>query len=335
MDVTIMDSITNVRTLKHAHSEATVAGTPIVVNGHVLIPVNSKDADTDNTYVYWGKVRFAKAAALAIDPGEVCYWDAADKNINKDGVGNTPAGICVEAAAADDTTVIVMLLPNIELVDAGEIRLADGKIMIGGATGIAAAQTPSGDVTMTNAGVMTIGAKKVTAAKTAIADGKIFIGGADGAAAEKTLSGDITMTNEGVTAIGAGKVTAAMLANGAGLAAAITAGLGASANYAKTTDGAQTLAADDASDRVVLGIVTVTEVFADGDGGQTVFTIGETDTANKFMADTVLASAAAGSIFFFAGTLTAAKDLLVTGTPATGTGTGAISVSVLMLPAAA
>ena len=113
MDVTIMDSITNVRTLKYAHSSATVAGTPIVVNGHVFIPVNTKDADDDNTYVYWGKVQFAKAASLAIDPGEVCYWDVADAEINKTSTDNTAVGICVEAAAAADTTVIVMLQPNV------------------------------------------------------------------------------------------------------------------------------------------------------------------------------------------------------------------------------
>ena len=291
MDVTIMDSITNVRTLKYAHSSATVAGTPIVVNGHVLIPVNAKDADEDNTYVYWGKVQFAKADSLAIDPGEVCYWDADDEEINKDSPGNTPAGICVEAAAEADETVIVMLLPNIELVDAGEIRLAEAKILVGAATGIAAAKTPSGDVTI-----------------------------------------DV----DGVTAIGAKKVTAAMLADGAGLAALITAGLGASATYAKTTSGAQTLLAANGSGegaRIVLIVVVVTETFAAGDGAATIFDFGETDSVTKFKDD--LNSGTAGDIVIYAGSLTEEKALLVTAAAATGTGAGAIAVTVLALPAAA
>jgi hypothetical protein len=169
-----------------------------------------------------------------------------------------------------------------------------------------------------------------------LADGKILLGGEDGFAAAKSVSGDVTITREGATAIGAGKVTPAMLANGAGWAALLAAGLGASANYAKTTSGAQTLLAADADDaRVAMIVVTVTEAFADGDGGQPTFTIGETDTATKYAATTVFTDAALGSVFVLAGTLTAVKNLIVTGVAATGTGTGAISVMAMVLPAAA
>jgi len=124
------------------------------------------------------------------------------------------------------------------------------------------------------------------------------------------------------------------VAAGAGVAALISAGLGASAAYDKATTGAKTLLAADADDnRAAIIVVTVTEAFADGTGGQTVFIIGETGTTNKFMANTVLVNASLGDVFVFAGSITAAKDLLVTGTPATGTGTGAIAVTVLALPA--
>lgn len=246
----------------------------------------------------------------------------------------TDAGAGVQALYENAGTTSAASFNLIGSIAAGEITLAEAKVLVGAATGVAAAQTLGGDVTVIADGTVTIGAKKVTAAKTALADGKVFIGASGGAAAEQTLTGDVTVTNGGVTAIGSGKVTSAMLANGAGLAAALTAGLGASANYAKTTSGAQTLLASDASARVVLGIIVVSEIFANGDGAQTVFTIGETDTANKYVADTVLVSAASGAIFFFAGTLTANKALLVTGTAATGTGTGAIAVSALVLPAA-
>jgi hypothetical protein len=76
----------------------------------------------------------------------------------------------------------------------------DGKIIVGNGTTVTSVSV-SGDATLANTGALTIGAKKVTAAKTAIADGKILIGGADGAAAEQTLSGDATITNAGVVTI--------------------------------------------------------------------------------------------------------------------------------------
>lgn len=175
-----------------------------------------------------------------------------------------------------------------------------------------------------------------TAAEIALANGKVFIGNASGVAAEQTLSGDITITNAGVATIADGAVTSAKLAAGAGLAALFTSGVGANESYAKTTDGAQTTLAANGSgegDRTVLIIVNVDEAFADGDGGQTAFTIGETDSATKFAASTVFADALAGTVFVLAGTLTEEKALLVTGTEATGTGTGGITVTVLALPA--
>lgn len=42
--------------------------------------------------------------------------------------------------------------------------LASGKILLGNASGVAAAVTPTGDVTISNVGAMTIGAGKVTSA---------------------------------------------------------------------------------------------------------------------------------------------------------------------------
>lgn len=171
-----------------------------------------------------------------------------------------------------------------------------------------------------------------------LADGKIIVGDGDGLGAAVTPSGDVTITNAGVTAIGAGKVTSAMLENGAGLAALVAAGLGASDAYDNTTDGAQELVAANSAldgDRAVMIIVTVDEAFVTDEANtQTVFTIGQTGAATKFMANTVLVDATAGSVFVAAGILTEETALLVTGTPASGTGTGGVSVTVLLLPVA-
>lgn len=49
--------------------------------------------------------------------------------------------------------------------DATDIALASGKIMVGQSTGLASAVTPSGDVTLSTAGVATIAAAAVTSSK--------------------------------------------------------------------------------------------------------------------------------------------------------------------------
>ena len=90
---------------------------------------------------------------------------------------------------------------EMEALSGAGVSLNSGEILVGNADDAATAVTPSGDVTVSNTGVLTIGAKKVTAAKTAIADGKIFIGGADGAAAEQSLSGDATLAATGALTI--------------------------------------------------------------------------------------------------------------------------------------
>jgi len=209
----------------------------------------------------------------------------------------------------------------------------DGEILIGNGT-TAAMKSVSGDATLANTGELTIGAKKVTAAKTAIADGKIFIGGADGAAAEQTLTGDVTVTNAGVTAIGAGKVTSAMLADGAGVAALLTAGLGGSQTIAKEETGAKTIvAAHETKDRACIVVAVVTEAFATGDTSRTIVTVGEADTPDKMWAATSFPDGlAAGTVLVGAFTNSATKAITITSTAAAGTGTGGVAVTVIAIP---
>lgn len=119
-------------------------------------------------------------------------------------------------------------------IEAGDIAVADGKLIIGGAAGKGVTQTPSGDVTVSNAGVTTIGAKKVVKGMVSLAAGKVLAGkktsndgeeidisaegalvvgqGAGETPAAATLSGDVTMAKTGITTIGAGKVLNAMIA---------------------------------------------------------------------------------------------------------------------------
>lgn len=193
-----------------------------------------------------------------------------------------------------------------------------------------------GEIEAQSGSVISLPDLALEAADIGLADGDIIIGDATGKGASQPVTGDVTMTRAGVTAIGSAKVTSAMLANGAGWAALLTAGLGASANYPKTTNGVQTLLASNAAARIVLIIVTVTVAFANGDGGQPTFKFGETDTDTKYAATSVLTGATLGAVKVFAGTLTANKALIVTAGAGTGTTeTGAISVMAMVLPAAA
>jgi hypothetical protein len=124
---------------------------------------------------------------------------------------------------------------------------------------------------------------------------------------------------------------------GTGATTLVGAGLpvGAYAAYPKTTNGVQTLLAQATGARNVLIFVKVSEAFADGDGGQPTFKIGETDTDDKWAATSVFTSAAVTAHHVFMGTLTSTKALIVTAAAATGsTSTGALQVSVLVMPAA-
>ena len=133
------------------------------------------------------------------------------------------------------------------------IELSNGNILVGDATNKAAVVTMSGDVTLSNTGVATIGSGKVSngmlqsginATKLAdgsvdntklqyintlasnaqtqldakqtstLSNGNILVGDATNKAAAVTMSGDVTLSNTGVATIGSGKVSNGMLQSG-------------------------------------------------------------------------------------------------------------------------
>jgi hypothetical protein len=280
-----------------------------------------------------GTIEVESGGALNIADGALAVDDVALAN-GKILVGNASgkgAAVSMSGDVTIDNTGATTI--GAKKVLASMTAIADGKILIGGVDGAGAEQTLTGDVTVTNAGVTAIGAKKVTAAMTAIADGKVLIGGTDGAGAEQTLTGDVTVTNAGVTAIGAGKVTNAMLANGAGVAALLTAGLGGSVSVTKTDAATTTIvAAHDTKDRACLVLVTVDETYDSGTGTRPTVKIGEDDAIEKCMAGTVLDTEAAGTVLAFAFTNSAGKDIIATTTAAVGNATGGCSITVLAIP---
>lgn len=183
----------------------------------------------------------------------------------------------------------------------------DGKILIGNGT-TAAMQSVSGDATLANTGALTIANNAITA-------GKI---NADAVTTAKILDAN---------------VTSAKLSAGAGVAALLTAGLGGSHSILKTEAATHTIvAAHGTKDRACLVLVVVDETYAVGTGTLPTVQIGETDTINKCMADTVLDTEAAGTVLAFAFTNTATKAIIATSTAAVGNSTGGCSITVLAIP---
>lgn len=112
-------------------------------------------------------------------------------------------------------------------------------------------------------------------------------------------------------------------------------GVGVSAAYAKTATGINVLATGTVITKKVIIVAKVTEAFANGDGAQPTFKIGEVGSDVKFAAASIFTGATLGTTFTFAGELTASKNLIVTATAATGTtSTGALDVTALILPKA-
>jgi len=109
-----------------------------------------------------------------------------------------------------------------------------------------------------------------------------------------------------------------------------------SSAYTKVTNGVQTLVRAAPWDRVVTIPTNVVTIFANGDGAQPTFTIGETGNAAKFAAAADFTSAAAGTRKVFSGILSANKALIVTAVAGTGTTeTGDLTVTAIAYPAAA
>jgi len=110
-------------------------------------------------------------------------------------VATTPSEgwVCYDDTANSDRLQIDDGTPQWELRSIQSNALADGKIWAGNGSGLAAAVTMSGDVTMTNAGVTSIGGTKVTAAMlNADVVGNGMTGGGGSAVA---VSPDVTETS--------------------------------------------------------------------------------------------------------------------------------------------
>ncbi|MDY6981159.1 MAG: DUF2190 family protein [Pseudomonadota bacterium] len=97
---------------KDAHSGATTAKTPLLINSILVIPLNDADADEDNVFVYeCPRVKVDKAGSQAWTPLTKIYWDDTAKNFTTTSTDNTLAGVVAEDAASADTEGEIHLTP--------------------------------------------------------------------------------------------------------------------------------------------------------------------------------------------------------------------------------
>ena len=89
---------------------AAVASGDVVVIGSI-IGVSNVDAEIGDSFALEvvGVFTLPKTSALAISVGDVLYYDAANKVVNKTASGNTKIGVAVTAAANPSPSVNVRL----------------------------------------------------------------------------------------------------------------------------------------------------------------------------------------------------------------------------------
>lgn len=104
--------------------------------------------------------------------------------------------------------------------------LQDGDIFVGSAANVATGVTPSGDITLTNAGVFGIAAGAIVNADVnaaaaiaysklaTLASGNILVGSAGGVPTSVAMTGDVAIVASGATTIQAGAIDLAMLSTG-------------------------------------------------------------------------------------------------------------------------
>ena len=224
----------------------------------------------------------AGGVATAVDvTGDVTISNAGVTAIASDVIINTDvksdAAIAFSKLAALTTGSI--LIGSASVATALDIK-TDGYILVGNGT-TATSVAVSGDITLSNAGVVAIasdvivdGDIKTTAAISlsklaSLASGRLIVGSAGNVATAVDVTGDVTISSTGVTAIGAGKVLEAMVGvpttNALGLKRIARVEFDPSLNSGERTIGAHTLGVTIPANAIIIrSWYDVCTTFADG-----------------------------------------------------------------------
>lgn len=111
MSLQIVSPSEQIISASFAHTAATTAKTPLLIQSRLVIPLSTKDADELNTFVHSAEVDgIAKATGEAWVFGSLLYWDDTNKRLTTTSTSNTKAGYAIEPAASGDTVGGVVLL---------------------------------------------------------------------------------------------------------------------------------------------------------------------------------------------------------------------------------
>lgn len=104
-----MDSIV---TIKYTHTGATTTDTVYLLNGRVMLAMNSAAANALNVYMIGGMLEYATDTGTAWAGGDKIYWDDTNKKFTKTDTNNTLCGIAYEAKTSAAATATILLVPT-------------------------------------------------------------------------------------------------------------------------------------------------------------------------------------------------------------------------------
>lgn len=176
----------------------------------------------------------ATANPITLDTTELVFVQFSQAGVIEAGAGLTKSGNTIDVVSANGG--IVVNVNSIELtldgstlsVGSSGLKLADlasGNILIGNGSNVATAHALSGDVTMTNAGVVTISNGAITNAKitdgtitlaklaSSSTSGQMIVTNGSNVPSYVTMSGDATVSSTGAITIESNAVTTSKIAD--------------------------------------------------------------------------------------------------------------------------
>lgn len=105
MALELVSPTDQIRSDRFAHSAATTARTPLLINSKLFLPVNTAAANELNEFVWTSELKGATCAGSeAWTVGAKVYWDNTNSRFTVTATSNTLCGYATQPKAAADTT---------------------------------------------------------------------------------------------------------------------------------------------------------------------------------------------------------------------------------------
>lgn len=96
-----------------APSGGVTSGQGVLIGTHLFgVSVGTYAQGVKGEMAIEGVVEISKTSALAISVGDLLYWDAGNKVVNKTASAQKLAGVAIRGAANPSPTVVMKLIPN-------------------------------------------------------------------------------------------------------------------------------------------------------------------------------------------------------------------------------